>query len=150
MMTYKTRHLYAEYLAKHPDSEVTRAQFEQVLRKFFQGMVQQILSGYTFQLGHNLSFIRIKKVKRTFTKPRMNLPATQKLWAEKPELKEQGVKVYYTDQPFWYRFYWCKKNAVLKNKTVYRFDPTKGPKGNSRKLSHLLQSDPFAHLQFAL
>ncbi len=147
-MIYKTRHLYAHYLTLYPDSPVTRAQFEKVLRLFFGGIVLQILEGFVFELGYYLASIRIQKVQRTYTKPRMNLSATRKLWAEHPEYKEQDIKVYYTDQPYWYRFYWAKKDCVVANKSVYRFDPTKGPKGNSRKLSRKLQTEPFAHLNY--
>ena len=38
--------------------------------------------------------------------------------------------------------------AKIKNKTAYRFDATRGVKGNKEKLIALLQSDDMAYLRF--
>jgi hypothetical protein len=75
-------------------------------------------------------------------------------------LLDQGVKlydsstgegekyhVYYTDK-FYCRYLWTKSKCKVKNKTVYRFDASRGRKGNKEKLIHLLKTDDLAYLRF--
>lgn len=60
-----------------------------------------------------------------------------------------GVRwhVYYTDE-YYCKYYWYKGRCKVKNKSVYRFDATRGVKGNKEKLTRLLKEDDLAYLRF--
>jgi hypothetical protein len=141
--------MYKFFKKKHPDEEVSYLLFKETISRFNKKMSDEILKGYTFNPGFRLGRIRIKKVRRTFK-------ATPPIdWAESKKLKAQGVEkylVYFTD-PYWYRWYWEKKKCVIKNKTVYSFQPTVSNSrkdGNRNKLVKILQSDPLAALRYGL
>ena len=61
----------------------------------------------------------------------------------------KGVKwhIYHTDE-FYCKYYWRKGKCKIPNKSVYRFDTTRGVKGNKEKLIHLLKEDDLAYLKF--
>ena len=65
--------------------------------------IEYILEGETLRLGQGLGTIRVKKVKRNFSKPRID-------WYETNKLKREGINkfVYYTDSQ-WFRYYWEKR-----------------------------------------
>ena len=116
-----------------------------------------ILKGNKVNLGNNLSSISIKRVERNNSKPTID-------WGEsntyKKELLKKGVKlydnktkegtkwyIYYTDKDF-YRYAWHKGKCKIPNKSVYKFVPTRGVKGNKEKLTTLLKQDDLAYLTF--
>ena len=55
--------------------------------------------------------------------------------------------IYHTDR-FYCKFYWRKGKCSVPNKSVYRFDATRGIKGNKEKLINLLKTDELAYLKF--
>ena len=61
----------------------------------------------------------------------------------------KGVKwhIYHTDE-FYCKYYWRKGKCKIPNKSVYRFDATRGLKGNKEKLINLLKTDDLAYLKF--
>lgn len=134
--------MYKEYKSKNPDSDVTYSLFSYYIELFNKKVINKILEGKVFYFGHNLGSIRIKKVKRNFKSPTID-------WFETNKLKQQGINkhVYYTDE-YWYRWYWDKYRAKVKNKAVYKFEPTKGPNGAKKQLIRLLKQDEFAYLNF--
>ena len=93
-----------------------------------------ILEGREFNMGNNLSTLSIIRRDRD---PRYNSETGE------------GVKwyVYHTDE-FYCKYYWKKGKCKIKNKSVYRFDPTRGIKGNKEKLITLLKEDELAYLKF--
>ena len=62
---------------------------------------------------------------------------------------DTGVKwhIYYTDKDY-LRYFWGKGKCKVPNKSVYKFIPTRGLKGNKEKLSLLLKEDDLAYLKF--
>jgi hypothetical protein len=133
--------------------------FKKIISEFNTAVMDEILAGKEFDMGCNLSKLSIVRIGRNFNKPRINWLESFKL---KDQLEKEGVEVYsrdnpegekwfvyYTD-PFYFRFYWNKQSAKLKNKTVYRFDPTRGALGNKGKLVNLLRDNEFAYLNFRL
>ena len=62
---------------------------------------------------------------------------------------QEGTKwhIYYTDKDY-YRYYWNKGRCKIPNKSVYKFIPTRGIKGNKEKLTNLLKEDDLAYLKF--
>jgi hypothetical protein len=55
--------------------------------------------------------------------------------------------IYHTDE-FYCKYYWRKGKCKVPNKSVYRFDATRGIKGNKEKLINLLKEDDLAYLKF--
>ena len=61
--------------------------------------------------------------------------------------KGENWYIYHTD-PFYCKYYWRKGKCKIPNKSVYRFDATRGIKGNKEKLIYLLKNDELAYLKF--
>ena len=112
---------------------------------------------HEFNMGNNLSTLSIIRRDRDPRSPRLD-------WGESNKYKKQlleegqllynaktgkGVKwhIYHTDE-FYCKYYWRKGKCKIKNKSVYRFDATRGIKGNKEKLITLLKEDDLAYLKF--
>lgn len=142
MTKYSVKDMYKAFKATYPESDIPYALYSYTIEKFNKKIIDKVLEGKVFYFGHNLGSVRIKRVKRNFNKPTIN-------WCETNKLKAQGINkhVYFTDD-YWYRWYWDKYRAKIKNKTVYKFEPTKGDSGARKKLIRLLNTDEFAHQNF--
>lgn len=131
--------------------------FTDICSEFNIAIFDALLDGYEFNMQNNLGTLSVKRKMRD---PR-NLTID---WAEtnkyKKELIEQGVKlfdsatgegekwhIYYTDK-FYCKYHWAKIKSKVTNKSAYRFDPTRGKKGNKEKLIALLKTDDLAYLRF--
>ncbi len=134
--------MYEWYRKNNPGSDVTYTLYKHILVEFYKKASKKILEGETFNLGHKLGSIRIKKVERNFNRPTIN-------WHETNKLKEQGINkhVYFTD-PYWFRWAWDKSTVALRNKSVYKFSPTEGKNGNKKMLVRMLKTDEFAQLNY--
>ena len=116
-----------------------------------------ILEGKEFNMGHNLSTISIIRRDRDPRSPRIDWGESNKYKKELIDSKAllyspetgKGAKwyIYHTD-PFYCKYYWRKGKCTIPNKSVYRFDATRGLKGNKEKLIHLLKKDDLAYLKF--
>ena len=115
------------------------------------------MKGKEFAFGSNLSTLSIIRKKRDPRSPRIDWGESNKY---KKELLEEGQElynpttgdgikwhIYYTDE-FYCKYYWRKGKCKIPNKSVYRFDATRGVKGNKEKLIHLLKTDDLAYLTF--
>mgnify|MGYP001563822434 FL=1 len=139
---HSIKDMYKAYKKDNPNSDTTYALYTYIIEKFNKSVIEEVLKGKTFYMGHNMGSLRIKKVNRNFKKPTID-------WGETNKLKKEGINkhVYYTDD-VWYRWYWDKYRAKVSNKTVYRFDPMKGPTGSKKQLVKHLKNDEFAHLNY--
>lgn len=157
-MTYHQRHFFEKY--QQEGGEVDYSTFISVLSRFNQLAVGKMLEGYDFPMGKDLSRLSIVRVKRDFShKLSVDWNAS---YALKQEIIDAGETprdkdhpdgeewlVYFTDD--WYcRFFWEKSTCKVKHRMYYRFDPTRGAKGNKTRLKNLLRSDDLAHLRFRL
>jgi len=142
MDRFSAVHMYKYYIKNNPASDVTYTLFKYTVSKFFKKSVIKILDGETFYLGHKLGTIRIKRVERDFSRPTID-------WYETNKLKAEGISkhIYYTDDD-WCRWCWEKNKAPLKNKSVYKFNPSEGRNGNKKALVKRLKTDEFAHLNY--
>jgi hypothetical protein len=133
---------YKFYKKKYPKTTVTYTLYKYVVSEFNKKVSELILEGHSFNMGHRLSSIRIKKIARSFNKPTVD-------WGETNKLRKEGIKtiVYYTDD-FYFRWHWEKARCLVKNKSVYSFTPNGGVKGNKRALVTKLKQDEFAYLNF--
>lgn len=155
-MAYTLSHIYDAY-SEEIESPVDKTMFKNICSDFNIMIVDHILEGKEFNMGHNLSKLSIVRMERDPRAPRVD-------WAEsnkyKQELKDSGEKlydketgegvkwqIYFTDE-YYYKYYWRKGKCKVPNKSVYRFDATRGLKGNKEKLTKLLKGDDLAYLKF--
>lgn len=136
--------MYKAYVKANPDTDITYPLYRAILESFNLKLTEKILDGHRFNLGHRLGNIFIKKIRRTPSSKVIDWNETNKMWGE------QGYKegfVYYTDE-YYYRWNWEKRKAQVKNKSVYKFEPTGGKLGIKRKLVERLRSNPFASTNY--
>lgn len=139
---FSTKDSYRWFKKQNPDTQITYSGYKHIISRFNKRVSELVLEGRVFNMGYRLGTIRIKKIPRTFNKPTID-------WGETNRLKKQGIKklVYYTDD-YYYRWNWDKHRCLVKNKSVYTFQPTAGFKGNRRKLVEKLKTDEFAYLNY--
>jgi hypothetical protein len=155
-MSYTLRDVYKAYSreCKQPVDSLT---FRDICSQFNIEIMDYILEGKEFNMGHNLSTISITRHDRDPRNPRIDWGESNKyrkeLLAEGKDIydsdtdKGENWFIYHTD-PFYCKFYWNKGRCKIKNKSVYRFDATRGIKGNKEKLIKLLKTDELAYLKF--
>lgn len=145
------------------DGDLTYKEFKAACAEFNIAAMDRILEGEELNMGHRISTLSVIRIKRDFKNPNVNWKASNEL---KEEIIEEGGRprsdenpdgedwlVYY-DDPWYARFYWQKSRCQIPNKTAYRFDATRGDKGNKTALHQLLvenkESGRLAHLNFEL
>ena len=153
---YNINNIYNNYIEEYNET-VDKNTFKKICEEFNIEIIDAILDGKTFDMGNNLSTLSIRRVDRDPRTPRVD-------WGEsikyRKELEASGVDlynastgkgekwyIYYTDK-FYCKYYWKKGKCRIPNKSVYRFTPTRGLKGNKEKLIHILKTDDLAYLKF--
>ena len=155
-MSYTLKDIYIDYKDKYSD-DIDKSTYTDIVHQFNMMIMDYILEGKEFNMGNNLSTLSIIRRDRDPRSPRIDWGESNKY---KKELLEEdqnlydaetgeGVKwhIYYTDE-FYCKYYWRKGKCKVKNKSVYRFDATRGIKGNKEKLINLLKEDELAYLKF--
>ena len=139
------------------DTPVDYKTFKDIIVKFNCGIVDNLLEGGIFNMGNKLSTLSIWRRKRDPRTMRVNW---QESLAYKEDLEKNNIKLYdretgegekwliYLTDSHYFRYRWHKDKCMVKNKTVYRFDPTRGEKGNKEKLTKLIKGDDLAYLRF--
>tara|TARA_R100000322_G_scaffold62995_1_gene39665 strand:+ start:503 stop:973 length:471 start_codon:yes stop_codon:yes gene_type:complete len=154
-MDYTIGHIYEEY--KKEDETIDKILFKEICSEFNMSIIDEILEGREFNMGNNLSTLSVKRVNRDPRSPKVDWFESNKYKKELIDSKVplydhetgKGTKwhIYYTDE-YYCKYYWKKGKCRIPNKSVYRFTPTRGLKGNKEKLIHLLKSDELAYLKF--
>ena len=152
---YTMPDIYKEYCKEN--TKVDQLTFSNICSDFNIMVIEQLLEGKEFNMGNNLSTLSIIRRDRDPRSPRIDWGESnkykQELLDEGQELYNQetdkGVKwhIYHTDE-FYCKYYWRKGKCKVPNKSVYRFDATRGIKGNKDKLISLLKDDELAYLKF--
>ena len=154
-MNHNLKDIYEAYVEEYGD--IDKFLFRDICEEFNMLIIEYILEGKEFNMGNNLSTISIIRRDRDPRSPRID-------WGESNKYKKQlleedqklynpntgkGVKwhIYHTDD-FYCKYYWRKSKCKITNKSVYRFDATRGIKGNKEKLIALLKTDELAYLKF--
>lgn len=155
-MTYTLSDIYKDYVLE--GGTLSKNDFKNICQDFNIHIMNSIIyDASKFEMGSNMSFIRIIHLKRNFN----NLVPD---WNESRKLKErliaEGKPLYdketgkghewlvYHDNPIYCRFYWAKKFCKIPNKSVYRFEPTRGLKGNKEKLKEYLAENELNYKQY--
>jgi|TARA_B110000211_G_scaffold40199_1_gene41483 hypothetical protein len=154
-MNFTFKDIHASY--ENYYEEINKSLFTAICHEFNMLILDYILDGKSFNMGNNLSSLSIIRRERDPRSPRIDWGESNKY---KKELLEEdqdlydnitgkGVKwhIYHTDS-FYCKYYWNKGKCKVKNKSVYRFDATRGVKGNKEKLINLLKEDDLAYLKF--
>ena len=154
-MGYTFTDIYNSYTEEY--GYIDKAIFSDICHTFNIGIMDYILEGKEFNMGNNLSTLSITRRERDPRSPRIDWGESNKYKKELLEQKEElydpitelGTKwhIYYTDK-FYCKYYWRKGKCKVPNKSVYRFDATRGVKGNKEKLIKLLKEDELAYLKF--
>ena len=146
-MSYTISHIYEKY----KDKDIDKTLFRAICSEFNMGIIDYILEGKEFNMKNNLSSISIVRKERDPRSPKIDwgesIKYKKELEAEGKELKDVKWHIYYTDD-FYCKYYWKKGKCRIPNKSVYRFDPTRGLKGNKEKLINMLKTDDLAYLKF--
>jgi len=153
---HTSKDVFADYVSR--GGPLDWDQWISVVSRFNQEIMDEIIyEGREFDMGSNLAKLSIIRIDRNHAAPRVDWASTKQLKQElldkgetlQSEENPDGVPylVYYTDD--WYcRFFWEKRVCKIRNKSAYRFDATRGMKGNKTKLVQHLQSDDLAYLKF--
>jgi hypothetical protein len=152
---YTFSDIYNSYIKEN--GYIEKKIFSDICHTFNIGIIEYILAGKEFNMGSNLSTISVVRRDRDPRSPRIDWGESNKYKKELLDkgkdlydsITELGTKwyVYHTDE-FYCKYYWRKGKCKIKNKSVYRFDPTRGIKGNKEKLIRLLKEDDLAYLKF--
>jgi hypothetical protein len=155
-MNHTSVDIYKDFI-QTTDSQIEKSVFMDICNTFNTLIFEYILDGKSFNMGSNLSTLEVRKVERDPRNPAID-------WGESNKYKQElldkgtpifnketgeGVKwhIYFTDE-YYCKFHWRKIKCKVKNKSVYRFDATRGKVGNKEKLIKLLKEDDLAYLKF--
>ena len=154
-MNHTITHIYEDYNSNV--EAIDKNLFKEICFDFNEMVIDMILDGGEFNMGNNLSTISILRMDRDPQRRVIDWVESNKYKAElvKKKIKlydvstGEGTKwhIYYTDE-YYCKYYWYKGRCKVKNKSVYRFDASRGIKGNKEKLTRLLQNDDLAYLRF--
>ena len=154
-MQYTLKDIYIDY--QKENNNIDKEIYINIIQEFNIMIMDYILEGKEFNMGNNLSTLSIIRRDRDPRSPRLDWGESNKY--KKVLLEEgqnlynsetgKGVKwhIYHTDE-FYCKYYWRKGKCKIPNKSVYRFDATRGLKGNKEKLINLLKEDDLAYLKF--
>ena len=148
--------VYKDY-EENVKAPIDKKIFVEICNDFNVMIFDYLLEGKEFNMGYNLSTLSIVRIERDPNFPKIDWGESNKYKQELLDERERlynhetgkGVKwyIYYTDG-YYCKYYWRKGKCKVKNKSVYRFDATKGIKGNKNKLINLLKEDDLAYLKF--
>lgn len=154
-MSHTLRNIYKSYIEEYGD--IDKLLFRDICSDFNIMVMDYILEGKEFNLGQNLSSVRIERRERDPRTPSIDWGESNKY---KAELLKEGVALYdketdegqkwyiYHTDSFYCKYHWNKGKCKIKNKSAYRFDVTRGVKGNKEKLVKLLNEDDLSYLRF--
>jgi len=131
--------------------------FKNVISEFNEKIIEYVIDGGIFTMWHGLSTLSITRRKRDPRSKRIDWGASNKL---KQEILDSGNKlfdketgegeewlIFYTNESY-LRWRWHKEKCRIQNRSVYRFDPTRGVNGNKEKLLEAMLKDDMAYLKF--
>lgn len=150
------RDIYKYYVAD--GGTLSKADYKNICCDFNIHIMNKLIYDAAYMdMGNNLSYLRIGRIDRPVSNRRIDWASSNQF---KEELLSQGKKLYngetgeghkwlvYQTNDYFCRFYWQRKNAKVKNKTLYRFVATRGSAGNKDKLKNHLKEDDSNYLKY--
>ncbi len=166
---HSTKQVFNFYKELYPDSKIKYWLFKEVIARIAKKASDAVIMGGVFNLGNNLGYIKIKKIKRNWKKLvpdwGTSIRTKNQLIAEgkRPKSKDfpEGElwMVYFSD-PWYLRWGWVKKGVCrTKNQSVYEFKPTTNRSkkageqnldklGNTGKLALANKLNPVLHQSY--
>ena len=140
--THNLKQMYEFFCKRYPEEDIPFPLFSEVIKRYNLLILEQLLEGKRVLLPSGLGHLQVIRHQRTFKYKRID-------WYETNKLKKEGINkhVYYSDDT-WVKFTWFRPRKLI-NRTVYKFTPTKGCNGNTKKLAELIRMDPFALERFS-
>lgn len=146
-------HFYRFYRDNYPKAVKleheykTIAMYRAIINGFIKFIVKKVFEGFEVQLsdGTSLGSLHITGRKRKVTIDevtgeikglRVDYGATNKLWAERPDLKEKKYRVYHTNEHsggITYRITWSKERMLMPNKYYFCLIPCRQNKRDIAK-----------------
>ena len=124
---------------------VGRETFMRFAGKFNKMLIEEVLyDSAEVKLPYNMGELRVRKREMDLSSRKSLNPdwqATKKLWAEKPELKEEKKLVFHLNEHrkgFRYKILWNKRLCKIKYQGIYYFKPTRA---FSRELAEILKTN---------
>lgn len=113
------RDMYKFYLSNYTDT-VSYDLFSKIIKACNKELVNVIAKeSAAVQLPYRLGELQVCKFERSYDQPKNKWKIDWK------RTREQGFTVYH-DQPFIYKWCWKKHHSIVKNKTGYKFIPSRG------------------------
>lgn len=129
---------------------LTYEEFKQIVSDLNKTIVEECLTGGTYNFGNSVGFLRIVKFFRDpYVDAEGNLKGVAIDFGATKKNKEAGGQnaVYHTNRLVC-RWFWSKKHSNIPNRRKWCFEPTDGPKGISRKLHHFIDKNPRAPMHY--
>lgn len=125
---------YRDYIAKNTAYDIPFTKFKQILLDYFKYLRDEImLNSKELKLPCRLGTIQIiKHLPKEYTGKSLRIDYKLS--------KEEGKAIYFLNEHsgnYKYRFYWSKKDCLVKNKKQYQFVATRE---NKRNLAQLIFS----------
>ena len=135
--TFKDFYLDYKYRYDVRDPKyVDKITYTKILNSFFEVISKAIMEeGYEYKLPHSMGSLRIKKFKAR--KPAIDWKRTNEFY-EKNGFKKHIYHFNEHSSGFSGRWYWDKKGAILKGKSLYKFTPTRT---NKRRIAELIKGN---------
>ena len=155
-MKYNLSDIYKEYVLD--GGTMSKNDYKNVCQDFNIHICNHLIyDAGVFNMGYNLSTLEVIRIDRNPSKLRVNWKESNEY---KKELLAKGEKLYdaetgegkkwliYQSADEYCRFYWKKKSAKVKNKSVYRLVMTRGHQGNKTKLKDHLYENELNYLKY--
>lgn len=134
---YGMKDYYEFYQETYDNPKITKATYNKVISATNAAIINMMLDeGMDYKLPHLNSSLTIRKDKRTpkivdgkvvNTSP-VDWVTTKKLWEKDAEAKEKKILVKYLNHHtsgYVFRIYMKKFGSSFKNRTVYKFEPSR-------------------------
>jgi hypothetical protein len=114
--------------------DVGYKKYRSICENFNKLIIDEILlKAKEFKMPHRLGSLRILKKEMNYSAGKNKLKIN---WQETNKHKKVVYHLNDHTDGFNYRWFWSKKNAIVKNKTIYSFQATRT---NKRRLASLLK-----------
>lgn len=148
----KNRHIYK----KTGDSIIeimSHDKYRDIISNFFKAASTDLMEGKKLNLLNNSGYLFIKRIERSFKKPRVN-------WGESNKQKQEHIDngdiplkgnnggkpwlIYFTDDEY-FRLAWARPIVGMKHTNFYKFIPARGREGKEgfkEQMAHLIKARP--------
>lgn len=131
---------YNFYLEREGDEKLTEKQYKEINYLYFKFLTSKVLEGEGVSLPNRMGTLKIlgRKPRIRFEKDEFgnkkivglapNWKKTKELWSKNEEARKEKRMVYFTNEETGgviYKWFWSKRNILVKNKTLYSLRMTR-------------------------